>query len=147
MSDQYTYKVIPYDEKLINTYNDLVFNSDLPEELKFYVASAESRFGYPTLFCLCENDGNIVGGVSFIEVSDNGTPYVEISSIFISEPHRRKKLGAGIVESIEKHAKSKQIEHLKVTTDNQFIGAKEFYQKCGFKLLPDANFLSMEKTI
>lgn len=147
MSDQYTYKIISYDDALNNKYNDLVFNSDLPEELKFYVASSETRFGYPTLFCICENSESIVGGVTFIEVTDNGDPYLEISSIFVSEPHRRKKLGFGIVDSIEKHAKGRQISILKVTTDTQFTGAKEFYQKCGFKLLPDANFLSMEKKL
>lgn len=147
MSDQFSYKIIPFDETISNQFNDLVFQSDLPEELKFYVASSETRFGYPCLFCLCHEQDKIVGGVTFIEVQDNGSSYLEIGSFFVPETHRRRKIGHSIISNLENHAKSKQFEKLKVTTDNQFDGAKEFYQKCGFTLLPDSNFLSMEKLL
>lgn len=147
MSDQLAYKIIPYDEKTVNLFNDLVFQSDLPEELKFYVASSDTRFGYPSMFCICQENDKIVGGVSFIEVQDNGAAYVEIGSVFVTEPYRRRKVGVGIISNLETHAKTKQFEKIKVTTDSQFVGAKEFYQKCGFNLLPDSNFLAMEKKL
>lgn len=147
MANNFSATCMNYQADRVNQFNDLIFNSSLPEELKFYVAAGDTRFGEPTFYCMCEYGGELVGGLAYNKMLDDHQLIFEIASIYIHEPHRRKKGASTLLTELETLAKSDGANKIRLVTDPQFEGAKECMEKNGYIYRPDENFLIMEKKI
>lgn len=56
-----------------------------------------------------------------------------VTSLFVKESHRKKGIGSQLLKKAIENAKKKGVIEVHVDTEENNIGAIEFYQKLGFK--------------
>lgn len=103
-----------------------------PKKKEFESILLEDWLENPTLFA-AEYNGEIVG---FIELShETWNNRLRISNIHIEDSHRRKGIGAKLIEQAINFAKDKKIRALVLETQSCNYPAISFYMKCGFSII------------
>lgn len=90
----------------------------------------ENRFTDWEAFFVSIEDNNIIGYCSFLKEDyyPENRYYPWISSVFVTENERGKRVSHKMIEAAITYAKSKEFSRVYIPSD-----MKGFYEKCGFK--------------
>lgn len=84
---------------------------------------------------VAEDRGVVCGAATlhFLQVLHEDSPRGQITSLIVSEAHRRRGVGAALVRHLEQVAATRGVETMVVTTANHRAEAHRFYERLGYE--------------
>lgn len=88
---------------------------------------------------VAKSNGVVVGAIGIKPVQRQkleSRKAVSIYNLVVSKQHRGSGLAAALLQTVEKHCRTEEIEKVKATTQHNLTAAVKFYEKKGYKLRP-----------
>jgi ribosomal protein S18 acetylase RimI-like enzyme len=121
--------------------NKLFENENSKEEMEIFLKNNKHE-----IICIAYLDSIAVGYCTGLITKSvcYKSSRLDIETLFVKEDYRKKGTGKALMEFIENEAKSKNIFHFHINTDNNNEISKLLYEKMGYK---NTGEILLDKTV